>query len=118
MRLELGALISGPDYVRAQRVRIKLVEQAVKLAERVEAWIAPTTPNPASLIGGSPDPNIGFFTAPVSLIGFPSIAIPSGLTPEGLPVSVQVTGGPYKEYLLICIAKVLEEKFAFKNICP
>lgn len=118
LRLELGYLISGIDYIRAQRLRMKLAQEAMKLAERVDAWVFPTTPQPASLVGGPPDFNVAFFTAPVCAIGFPSIAIPSGLTPEGLPVSIQVISGPYKEYLLMDIAKVLEDRFDFPKILP
>jgi amidase len=45
----------------------------------------------------------------VNLLGFPSVAIPFGRTPEGLPVGVQFIGRPYSEELLLELAVRLEE---------
>ena len=116
--LELGYLVSGVDYVRAQRFRAKLIAEAKRLAERVDAWILPTTPQPAPGIGSPVDPAVIFFTLPLSVLGFPSIALPSGLTKENLPVSIQIAGGPCSENLLLDIAQVLEQRLAFPKALP
>jgi len=116
--LELGYMVSAVDYVRAQRLRAKLVEEGKHLTERIDAWIFPTTPKPAPRIGQPIDPTLAFFTAPICTLGFPSVAIPSGITPEGLPVSIQIISGPYKEGLLLEIAKILEERLDFPKELP
>ncbi len=116
--LELGFLVSGVDYIRAQRLRAKLVAEGRALAERVDAWIFPTTPKPASRVGEPPDPTVAFFTAPICALGFPSIAVPSGMTSGGLPVSIQIIAGPHQERRLISIASVLEERLAFPKQPP
>jgi aspartyl-tRNA(Asn)/glutamyl-tRNA(Gln) amidotransferase subunit A len=116
--LEQGHLISAVDYIRAQRIRAKLVNEAGKLLHRVDAWIMPTTPNPATRVGEPPDPLNARFTGPINLLGFPSIALPSGLTPEGLPVSIQIIAAPFHEYLLLEIAAVIEEGLAFPKKRP
>jgi aspartyl-tRNA(Asn)/glutamyl-tRNA(Gln) amidotransferase subunit A len=116
--LELGYMIGGVDYVRAQRLRAKLVEKGKRLTERIDAWIFPTTPKPASRIGAPIDPILAFFTGPICVLGFPSIAIPSGLTEDGLPVSIQIISGPHKENLLFDIARILEERLDFPKTLP
>lgn len=116
--LEQGHLISAVDYIRAQRIRYKLVEEAGKLFKRVDAWILPTTPNPATRIGESTDFRYAGFTGPINLLGFPAIAIPSGLTEEKLPVSVQLIAAPYHEYLLLDIAENIEERLGFPKDLP
>jgi len=57
---------------------------------------------------------IGLFQAmmPVTvwnLLGFPAAVIPFGLTPEGLPVGIQIVGRPYTEELILEVAVRLEE---------
>ena len=116
--LEIGYMVTGVDYVRAQRLRAKIVAEAKRLAERVDAWILPTTPQPALRIGQPVDPTLAFFTGPVATIGFPCIAIPGGLTAEDLPVSIQIVGGPYSENLLLDIAAVLEQRLEFPQSLP
>ena len=117
-RLYQGHLVSGVDYVRAQRIRSKLVDEAKKLMQRVDAWILPTAPNPASRIGEPPHPWAARFTSRINLLGFPGIAIPSGLTDDELPVSIQIVSAPYSEYLLLDIAEIIEERLAFSKDLP
>ncbi len=116
--LEQGHLISAVDYIRAQRIRAKLVDEALKTFQEVDAWILPTTPNPATRVGEPPDPLNARFTGPINLLGFPSLVIPSGLTDEGLPVSLQIIAAPFHEYLLLEIAKVFEDGLAFPKELP
>ncbi|MCJ7832961.1 MAG: amidase [Deltaproteobacteria bacterium] len=116
--LEQGHLISAVDYIRAQRIRTKLVDEALKIFQKVDAWILPTTPNPATRVGEPPDPLNARFTGPINLLGFPSLAIPSGLTEEGLPVSIQIIAAPFHEYLLLEIARVFEDGLAFPKELP
>lgn len=43
----------------------------------------------------------------VSLFGLPAVSVPFGCTPDGLPVSVQVVGPPFREDLVFAVARVL-----------
>jgi Asp-tRNA(Asn)/Glu-tRNA(Gln) amidotransferase A subunit family amidase len=57
--------------------------------------------------------SIGLFEAmmPVTvfnLVGFPALTVPVGMSPEGLPVGVQLVGRPYSEELLLKIGEELE----------
>ncbi|HZT33798.1 MAG TPA: amidase family protein [Bryobacteraceae bacterium] len=57
---------------------------------------------------------IGLFQAmmpatPFNLLGLPALVIPFGLSPEGLPVAIQLVGRPYEEELLLELAVKLEQ---------
>jgi amidase len=50
--------------------------------------------------------------------GQPAIAIPTGFTPEGLPVGVQLVGKPASEATLIALAAQLEALQPWENHRP
>jgi amidase len=62
----------------------------------------------------TPVKSIGLFEAmmpvtPFNLLGMPGMVIPWSVTPEGLPVGVQLVGRPYEEELLLEIAVRMEQ---------
>lgn len=44
----------------------------------------------------------------LNLAGFPGVAVPVGVSSEGLPIGVQVLGRPYEEELVLGVAEVIE----------
>jgi Asp-tRNA(Asn)/Glu-tRNA(Gln) amidotransferase A subunit family amidase len=44
----------------------------------------------------------------LNLAGFPGAVVPMGMSPEGLPIGVQVIGRPYEEELVLAVAEVIE----------
>ena len=42
--------------------------------------------------------------------GLPSISVPNGFTPEGLPTGIQFMGRPYEENLIIAVARGYQSK--------
>jgi len=44
----------------------------------------------------------------LNLAGFPGAVVPMGVSPEGLPIGVQVIGRPYEEELVLAVAEVIE----------
>jgi Asp-tRNA(Asn)/Glu-tRNA(Gln) amidotransferase A subunit family amidase len=61
-----------------------------------------------------PGKEIGLFEAmmpltPMNLLGLPALVVPMMLTPEGLPVGVQLVGRPYEEEILLEVGMRLEE---------
>ncbi|HEX5318579.1 MAG TPA: amidase family protein, partial [Stellaceae bacterium] len=49
--------------------------------------------------------------APATLTGFPATAAPIGLSPEGLPIGVQIVGGYLDDRTTIDFAGHLEREF-------
>ena len=51
-----------------------------------------------------------------SFAGMPSIALPSGLAPDGLPLSLQLVGGALGEARLLAAAAWCEQVLAFREV--
>ena len=73
----------------------------------VDAVLAPVAPSAAptiaeSDVGNSPDAEamiqrLTRFTRPVNYLGLPSMSIPCGFDPNGLPIGLQISGRPFAE---------------------
>jgi aspartyl-tRNA(Asn)/glutamyl-tRNA(Gln) amidotransferase subunit A len=48
-------------------------------------------------------------TAPFNILGLPAISIPCGFTAAGLPVGLQITGGPFAETTVLALAHAYEQ---------
>lgn len=115
-----GAVLPSEDYLHAQRLRSVLCREVARaFADHGLAAVAtPTIPLSAYgpgdtevVIDGESEPIIEAVvrtTAPFNLTGLPVVAVPMGLTDEGLPVSVQFAGHAYDERALISIAREYE----------
>jgi Asp-tRNA(Asn)/Glu-tRNA(Gln) amidotransferase A subunit family amidase len=44
----------------------------------------------------------------LNLAGFPGVAVPVGMSDDGLPIGVQVIGRPYEEELILAVAEAIE----------
>src|SRR5882724_684384 len=44
----------------------------------------------------------------LNLAGFPGVSVPMGISPEGLPIGVQLIGRPYEDELVLSVAERLE----------
>ncbi len=102
-------------YVRAQKVRTLIkrdFEQA--FAAGVDCILTPATPSAAFALGekGSGDPIEMYlndvFTVTVNMAGLPGIAVPAGLSAEGLPLGLQLIGRPFDEETLFAAAAAIE----------
>ena len=91
-----------------------------EFADGVDAILTPATPSAAFGIGDKTmkaDPVKMYlndvFTVTVNMAGLPGIAVPSGLSPEGLPLGLQLIGKPWEEGDLLNTAMVLEKAAGF-----
>ena len=86
-----------------------------ELLEGVDAIVAPATPSAAFGVGekGSADPIEMYlndvFTVTVNMAGLPGIAVPGGLSADGLPLGLQLVGRPFDEETLFSLAHVVEQ---------
>jgi aspartyl-tRNA(Asn)/glutamyl-tRNA(Gln) amidotransferase subunit A len=117
-RILLGtfALSSGyydAYYGRACGVRRELERQFAAAFTEVDFVVTPTSPTAAFAIGEKVDDPLemylsDIYTAPINLAGLPAVALPSGLDPSGLPLSLQLVGRPFAEADLLRVARSLE----------
>ena len=119
--LRLGALVLAKDYLDAQRVRRVIAGEVTAALAGVDALIFPTQPIVAPPIGAYDvaeegeedvlDVEIGH-TGLANLSGHPAISLPCGLTADGLPVGLQLTGRAFDEATLLRIAHQTEAALA------
>jgi amidase len=58
------------------------------------------------------------FAAPWNIAGWPAIAVPAGLDPNGMPLAVQLVARPGREALLIAVAAQLEQLRPWPRLAP
>src|SRR5437899_8980011 len=80
-------------YERAQRVRTLVRRDFDAAFGRVDLIVAPMTPNVAFKHGEKEDPLSMYlndvFAVPPDMTGLPAIAVPSGLSVQGLPIGLR-----------------------------
>ncbi|MBC5636290.1 Asp-tRNA(Asn)/Glu-tRNA(Gln) amidotransferase subunit GatA [Ornithinibacillus sp. BX22] len=118
-RIMLGtfALSSGyydAYYKKAQRVRTLIKNDFEKIFEEYDVVIGPTTPTPAFKVGEKINDPLTMYandilTIPVNLAGVPGISIPCGLSPEGLPIGLQIIGKHFDERTVFRAAHAFEQ---------
>ncbi|MGY8986033.1 MAG: Asp-tRNA(Asn)/Glu-tRNA(Gln) amidotransferase subunit GatA [Sphingomonadales bacterium] len=105
-------------YLKAQKTRMRIVEDFQKAYQKVDVILTPTSPNAAFPIGDiNEDPLAMYlndvFTVPANMAGLPAISVPAGLSKEGLPLGLQIIGPSFREDLVFKVAGVLEEAANF-----
>ena len=105
-------------YLKAQKVRRLIKGDFDAAFQTVDALLTPATPSAAFPVGRKiDDPVTNFlndvFTVPANLAGLPGIAVPGGVTSDGLPLGLQVLGRPFDEASLYRVARVLEQAAGF-----
>jgi aspartyl-tRNA(Asn)/glutamyl-tRNA(Gln) amidotransferase subunit A len=108
--IDRGMKITKETYEKAKSERPKQIAEVKKVFKEVDALLTPTMPTTAPpLAGGSKDYDRGRqFTLPFSWTGLPSVAIPCGFSPNGLPIGLQIVGNELQERLLLRIASAYE----------
>ena len=102
----LAAFAYAPGaFVRAQQARAVLRRRSTAIFQRVDLLSTPTQPDVAP-----PLDTIGWttFTGPFNALGWPAITVPAGLSPDGLPLGIQLVGKPWDEATVLRAARVVE----------
>lgn len=117
-RIMLGtyALSSGyydAYYLKAQKVRTLIKNDFDEAFKKVDAIVAPTTPEVAFKIGEKTQDPLKMYlsdilTIPCNIAGLPGISVPCGFSSEGLPIGIQVLGKPFDEETVIHVAHAYE----------
>ena len=96
-RLLTGALVTGPEYVQAQRVRMQICADVAEVMKTVDVLATPTTPKTAPTFKTMYDPELAFPRTNMPPTGQPTLALPCGLSASGLPLSLQLSGRAFEE---------------------
>ena len=110
-------------YLKAQKVRTKILQDFQNVYKRVDALLTPTTPSPAFAYGERSDDLIAMylndvFTVTANLAGLPAISVPAALNKDGLPLGLQVIGKALDESVCFRVASAIEKSadFRFKPV--
>ena len=108
-------------YLKAQRVRTLIARDFASAFERVDCILTPTAPSAAFAIGEKSDDPIAMylndvFTVPANLAGLPAVSVPAGLSGDGLPLGLQITGRAFDEETVLRAAEVLERAASFRHL--
>ena len=96
---QVGRLLPGVAYVHAQRLRRRIRHSMRHAFEGVDALLLPTAVDVAPGRETTGDTSL---QAPFSLVGFPSLSLPSGvLESEALPLAIQLVAPPWQEAILL-----------------
>jgi aspartyl-tRNA(Asn)/glutamyl-tRNA(Gln) amidotransferase subunit A len=105
----LGELVPANYYLHAQRIRRLLIDLMTAFFEHQQFDVLLTAVTPAPAPKGLQSTGDPILLAPWSHLGFPAIALQSGqLSPESLPLAVQLAAPPLAEYPLLCAGAWLE----------
>ncbi len=103
-------------YLRAQRVRTLIKRDFEQVfADGIDAILTPATPTAAfgleAMALASPIEMYlnDVFTVTVNMAGLPGIAVPAGVTGEGLPLGLQLIGRPFDEEMLFRTGQAIED---------
>ena len=110
-------------YLKAQQVRTLIRRDYDTALASVDLVAMPTSPTAAFKLGErTSDPLQMYladvFTVGANLAGLPAISIPCGLTPEGLPCGLQLTGRAMDEATVLRVADAFEKAAGFSAVRP
>jgi aspartyl-tRNA(Asn)/glutamyl-tRNA(Gln) amidotransferase subunit A len=107
-----GQQISGPDYLRALRVRAIVQRKVADVFQHVDVLAAPSMATSATPLSMALDSPSFDFDDPLggigNLCGLPALSVPCGFTHENLPVGIQFVGNVLTEHLLVTLGNTLQ----------
>ena len=104
--IKSGFTQNATDYINALEFRNRMQKVFIDSLKSFDVLIMPTASGlPPKDLSRTGDTR---FQSPWTFTGLPSIAIPAGLSENGLPQSLQLVSSPYKERKLLNSAKWIE----------
>lgn len=125
--LERGSQVTGADYAQANALRAACVGELRLTMQGIDLLACPSTAHAADPItseeayGPIPadrDPWASRYTVPTDFAGLPTIALPCGLSDEGLPLSLQFVGHALSEPLLVQAGDAYEKATEWHKLHP
>src|SRR5271155_2317611 len=116
-----AVLISGRDYIQAQRERRRMLAEMAPVYAHYDVLVTATA--------GAPAPRLGTWrtiefwkraslTTPFNVTGGPALAHCIGFSSNGLPLSMQVVGRPFDDATVLRVAHAYEKATAWRTKRP
>ena len=123
-RIMLGTYVLSAGYydayyLKAMKVRTKIIDDFENAFKEVDAIIAPVSPTPAFKIGEKANDPLkmylaDIFTVAANIAGIPGLAIPSNFTKNGLPLGFQLLAPRFSEETLFSLGSKFEEATSYQ----
>ncbi len=117
-RLYIGAATSAVDYIKAQRARVVFNREIAEVMKTYDLLLAPTVPIGAPnledqvvAVAAEQHQKLAVMprlTRPFNLTGAPTISLPCGLTSDGMPIGMQLSGRAFEDGLVLQAAQSYE----------
>jgi aspartyl-tRNA(Asn)/glutamyl-tRNA(Gln) amidotransferase subunit A len=126
-RLHPGADIGTTAYIQARRQLDRTRRDIGQVFRTVDAIVTPTSPIlPLAITEFSRDRNgsADFLvrniqnTSPFNVYGWPTISIPCGFAPSGLPIGLQISGPPGRDAVVLQVAHAYEQATQWHKHIP
>jgi len=107
-------------YARAQKLRTLIAMDFSEAYKKCDVILTPATPGPAFALGDKSDDPVAMylndvFTVTVNLAGLPALAVPAGLTANGLPLGLQLIGKAFDEGTVLRAGLAIEQAANFTH---
>jgi len=104
--IEKGLSTSATEYARSLQVRTEQYSDLKSLFRKVDALLTPGAPGAAPHgLSATGNP---IMHGPWTIMGVPTISLPTGLNKNGLPLAVQLAGASFSEAHLLATARWCE----------
>jgi aspartyl-tRNA(Asn)/glutamyl-tRNA(Gln) amidotransferase subunit A len=121
--------ISATDYIRDWRSLVEQRDRAEQLFQHVDVVLTPTVPVAAPRISQLQSLGINELrqfetryllrnTSPSSVLYWPSVSVPCGFQPEGLPLGLQISGKPGADATVLRLAHAYEQATPWHKRMP
>ena len=115
----LSGKFSARDYLQLQWQRPAMTAAFLGAWETVDALLTPTTLSPAIPLETVDETSAPSHTTRViNLLNCCALALPSGMTAGGLPLSLQIVGRPFAEATVLRIGWAFEQATAWHRMAP
>jgi aspartyl-tRNA(Asn)/glutamyl-tRNA(Gln) amidotransferase subunit A len=118
-----GAFLSAADYIAALSIGESVRNRVDDTLSVVDVLATPVVPvlTAEAARTAKARPHTGgsaIFTAPFNLTGHPALAVPGGMSREGIPIGLQLVGRRRGEADLLGLAYAFEQATPWKTMHP
>lgn len=110
-------------YMKALKVRTLIRRDFDEAFEKVDVLMTPTSPTPAFRKGEKVANPLtmylsDIYTSSINLAGVPGVSLPAGMSPEGLPIGMQLIAPAFEDARLIRVAHAFEQARGISHLRP
>lgn len=113
----LSTVFSENNYIMAQNVRLKIIEEFKQLFDKFDFYLGPTSPGPALMVGESlNNPMFGEIEDRLveasSIAGLTGLSVPCGFI-DNLPIGLQITANQFEEQKVLEVGQWWQKQTKF-----